>query len=263
MTTYDISNYSLVLCGLLLLIPAIISYITKLKIMQESMTTVGRMAIQLFLVGLFLTFLFDLNNSYINMAWVLVMVLVAAYTSIDNINLKVKELYFPMVCSFLGGNILILLYFNHFVVSLDHLFDARYLIPIAGMFLGNSLRGNVVGVSDFFNSIKHNEVSYINRLSFGAKKHEALMPYIRNSLLVSLRPTLASMVTIGIVTLPGMMTGLLLGGASPILAIKYQMAIMIGIYVSTMLTVSLSLFMSIYGGFDNYGLIKKQIFRNV
>ncbi|MCS3923253.1 ABC transporter permease [Methanosalsum natronophilum] len=262
MDTYEISSFSLFLCLLLLLIPLLISYYIKLKLISKTLVTVARMSIQLFLVGIFLTFLFDLNNSYVNFSWILIMLVVAGYTSIKDINLKVRDLILPVAAAFFLGNVLVLLYFNHFVIRLDNLFEARYLIPIAGMFLGNSLRGNVVGLSDFFRSLKHDEMSYTNRLSFGAKKYEALMPYIRNSLLSSLQPTLASMVTIGIVTLPGMMTGLLLAGESPLLAVTYQLAIMIGIYVSTMLTVSLTLLMTIRFGFDRYGLVKQEIFSN-
>ncbi len=100
-------------------------------------------------------------------------------------------------------------------------FEARYLIPIGGMILGNSLSGNVLGIGEFYADIKRNENRYLYNLSLGASRYEALLPYIRKSLRSAVRPTLANIATAGVVFLPGMMTGQILGGVSPLLVIKY------------------------------------------
>ncbi len=263
MEANDITIEALVACFLLLLIPLGISYLLNLRLIRETATSVSRMAVQLIFVGIFLTVLFDMNNSLVNMSWVMVMIVVATYTSIRDIELDMKTLFIPTFISFIVGNILVLMYFNAFVVALDNLFNARYLIPILGMFLGNSMSTNIVGISDFYERMKRNENRYMYSLSLGARQYEAVLPYVRQSLLASLRPSIARMSTIGIVTLPGMMTGQILGGSSPILAIKYQMAIMIGIFVSTVITITIGLFVSVKNSFDEYGILKKEIFIHV
>lgn len=257
----DISVLSLISCFLLLVIPLAISHAIKLHIIRVTAVSVTRMTAQLFLVGVFLTFIFDLNNGLLNLAWVLMMVFTATYTTIRNVGLKMEKLLLPMLLSFAVANLSVVLYFNEFVLDLEMLLEARYLIPIGGMILGNSLRGNVVGLGEFYEDIRRNENRYLYNLSLGAKKYEALLPYIRKCLRSALRPTLANIATAGLVFLPGLMTGQILGGASPILAIKYQISIMIAIYVSTVMSTTFCILSTIRTTFDEYGLVRKEIYR--
>jgi putative ABC transport system permease protein len=205
---------------------------------------------------------FDLNNPFLNIAWVFVMIFVASQTVLKNAELKTRNLL-PLLTVFMAvTNYIMLLYFNKFIINLNDLFDARYFIPIAGMVLGNSLKANVIGMEHFCSEIQRNENRYLFRLSMGAEKTEALVPYLRKSIRVALKPTIANMATIGIVFLPGMMTGQILAGASPLVAIEYQIAIMLAIYVTTIVNVLLGVLVLIYRGFDDYGMFKKEMLRN-
>jgi putative ABC transport system permease protein len=262
MDTYDISLEGMFFSFFLLLIPILISYYLNLKLISSTVESALRMLIQLLFVGVFLTFVFDLNNPFLNIAWVFVMIFVASQTVLKNAELKTRNLL-PLLTVFMAvTNYAMLLYFNKFIINLNDLFDARYFIPIAGMVLGNSLKANVIGMEHFCSEIKRNENRYLFRLSMGAEKTEALVPYLRKSIRVALKPTIANMATIGIVFLPGMMTGQILAGASPLVAIEYQIAIMLAIYVTTMVNVLLGVLVLIYRGFDDYGMFKKEMFRN-
>ena len=220
MTNPDISITSLILCFLLLTIPLIISYKMKLQIIGRTINSVTRMTIQLFLVGIFLTFIFDLNSWILNLTWVLGMVIVASYTTVRNVELKMKILFLPVILSFTIANLSMLLYFSKFVLDLENLLEARYLIPIGGMILGNSLSGNVVGIGEFYADIRRNENRYLYNLSLGASRYEALLPYIRKCLRSAVRPTLANIATAGVVFLPGMMTGQILEVQVPFLQLN-------------------------------------------
>ncbi|HIH74932.1 MAG TPA: ABC transporter permease [Methanosarcina sp.] len=261
MASPDISIPSMILCFLLLSIPLAINYKIKLNLSRRTINSVTRMTVQLALVGVFLTFIFDLNSGILNIAWLLGMVTVASYTTIRNVELQMEKLFLPVILSFTVANLSILLYFNEFVLDLENLLEARFLIPIGGMILGNSLSGNVVGIGEFYADIRRNENRYLYNLSLGASRYEALLPYIRKCLRSALRPTLANIATAGVVFLPGMMTGQILGGASPILAIKYQISIMITIYVSTALSTTFSILSTTQAASDDYGLVKKEIYR--
>lgn len=261
MASPDISMNSLILCFLLLAVPLAISYRIKLHNSRATIDAVARMTIQLFMAGVFLTYVFDLNNGALNLAWVMGMVIIASYTTIRNVDLKMKKLLLPVILSFMAANLSVLLYFNEFVLDLGNLLEARYLIPIGGMILGNSLRGNIVGIGEFYEDIRRNENRYLYNLSLGAGRYEALTPYIRKCLRSALKPTLANIATAGLVFLPGMMTGQILGGASPMLAIKYQISIMIALYVSTSMSTAFCIFSTIHTTFDDYGLVRKEIYR--
>jgi putative ABC transport system permease protein len=262
MPANDISILGLMLCFVLLLIPIAVSYYFKLQLIGPTLESAFRMAIQLALVGIFLTFVFDLNSAIINIIWVLVMVIVASHNVLKNAELKIRPLIAPLIISFALTNMGMLLYFNSFIIDLANVFDARYFIPIGGMVLGNSLRANIVGINDFCDQIQRNENRYLSKLSLGAEKHEALMPYMRKSLRNALKPTIANMATIGIVFLPGMMTGQILGGSSPLTAIEYQIAIMVAIYVTTVINVLMGLIILMYRGFDEYGMFRKNLLKS-
>ncbi len=261
MASPDISITSLILCFLLLAVPLAINYRIKLQITEKILNSVLRMTIQLFLVGVFLTFIFELNNRILNLAWLLGMATVASYTAIRNVELKMDKLFLPVILSFTAANLSVLLYFNKFVLDLGSLLEARYLIPIGGMLLGNALSGNVVGIGEFYEDIRRNENRYLYNLSLGASRYEALLPYIRKGLRSALRPTLANIATAGLVFLPGMMTGQILGGASPLLAIKYQISIMIAIFVSTAMCTTFSILTTTQTTVDEFGIVKKEIYK--
>lgn len=257
MPIYDISYTSLIFCFFLLAIPIFISRKIQLELEKSTMEAVFRMSMRLFLAGLFLNFIFNLNIGLLNIAWVGVRTFFTSYTTIKSADLNVKKLFVPIILSIAFSNLAVLLYVNKFVITLDNLLDARYLIPIAGMLLGNALRGDVVGIGDFYSDIKRNENRYLYSLSIGADMYEAVLPYLRKSLRTAVKPTLANIYSIGIVALPGMMAGQILGGASPLVGIKYQIAIMIAVYVSTLLSTTLSILASLRTAFDEYGLVKR------
>lgn len=257
----DITYVGLLFGFILLAIPIAIMRVTKLRMERESLTAIFRMTVQLFLAGLFLTVIFDMNNPVLTLLWFLMMICFAAFESIQRQGMNFRSLFLPVLASFLFGNLLILLYINFFVIDLFNVFEARYFIPIGGILLGNSLSGNIIGVSNFYSSLKRNQNRYISSLSFGAKMHEALLPYLRTGLRSALKPAVGDISTIGIVHLPGMMTGQLIAGSMPMLAIKYQIAVMVGVYASTVTCVTLSILLTSWVCFDEYGMLKERMFR--
>lgn len=135
------------------------------------------------------------------------------------------------------------------------------MIPIAGMILGNCLRANIIGIRRFYQSIRQGEKAFCQQLADGATLHEATSPHLQHTLQEALAPTLATMATIGVVSLPGMMTGVILGGADPMTAIQYQIAIMIAIFTGTGITILLGILLTRRVGFDDFGMLKRDIFK--
>ncbi|MCP3968572.1 MAG: ABC transporter permease [Lentisphaerae bacterium] len=260
METLNLSFYDLVLLYLLLLIPCWISYYLKLGIIKDSLLAIGRMTLQLLLVGIYLSLIFDLNSIWLNFAWVTAMLLTANVTTLKRSNLAMKRTFITTFAGTAIGFTSILMYFVAVVIRPDPVYDARYIIPIAGMILGNCLRGNVISLERFYSGIREHEKEYVTYLLLGASVPEATRSYLRIALRASISPHIATMATLGIVALPGMMTGQILGGASPTTAIKYQIAIMICIFCSMLVSSALNILFTRKYAFDEYGMLRQDIF---
>lgn len=258
----DISDFTLVAFYSLFLIPILLSWYFRIRIIKELLIGIGRMTAQLFMIGIILIYLFDWNNSLINLAWVAGMIFFATLATIRTSELNYSRFLLPVLLAFLISTFFILFLFNGFLLDLDYIFEARYLIVIGGMLLGNSLKGDIIGISHFYQAIRRDEKRYFYHLSMGASQFEALLPFFRESMTAALKPFIASMATIGLVSLPGMMTGQIIAGATPFEAVKYQIAIMVAIFNSTTVTICLTILFSVKQSFDSYGILKKNVFKN-
>ncbi len=252
-------NYLSIIYILVLLIPifAINKYL-GLQLNQRIAVGTVRMIVQLSLVGIFLQYVFELNYTIINILYVAVMVFVASMSTIKTCNLPRFKLIMPIFSAFVIPTFAILIYFTFIVLKIDQVFHAQYLIPIGGMILGNSLSGNIIAVNSFYKDIRENENKYFYSLSLSASRKEAVKPYFKNAVIQSANPIIASIETIGLVALPGMMTGQILSGTIPLTAIKYQIAIMIAILVSRYFSGILAIVFTSYKMFDDYDRLIKE-----
>ena len=255
----DITWPDLALGFILLIIPFIVLWYYKTGLLKPAIISVFRMTVQLLFIGLYLEYIFKLNNMWINLAWVLVMVIIATVTTVKNSELYLRIYIIPVFVSLLLSIVIIDVYFLGFVIKLDNLFNAIYLIPITGMLLGNCIRTNILGLSTYYKKLQKEKTLYRYALANGATQREALMPYMKAALKTSFSPTIATMAVVGLISLPGMMTGQILGGSSPVVAIKYQIMLMITIFVSSIMTVVLTIFISNKFIFDSYSNLKLKI----
>ncbi len=237
----EISFFNLSLGFLLLLIPISIFAYYKTKLVKSSVISILRMSIQLLFVGFYLEYIFELNNWLINIAWAIVMVLIAGYSVVYRSNLNFKYFILPILLGIFSSVIIIDAYFFGIVLKLDSFLDARYFIPITGMLLGNSIKNNIVSLNNYYGRLKKEQILYKFLLANGATRHEALMPFMREAIRVAFNPIIANTAVMGLISLPGMMTGQILGGSSPSLAIKYQILIILTIFVADITTVFITI----------------------
>ncbi|OQY39173.1 MAG: hypothetical protein B6226_02300 [Candidatus Cloacimonetes bacterium 4572_65] len=257
----DLDIYSMLFVYLLLLVPLAIIMFMKLGLVKRTLISTFRMSIQLGFIGVYLKYIFEWNNIWLNLGWLLVMALVSSFSVINSNNLRWKFFLLPILSAILIPLLLNILYFNTFIARIGDIFNAVYLIPVSGMLLGNTLRANIIATNSFVNFFKNREKEYLFTLSLGADRSEALQPVLKSCLTAAIAPTLASIATIGLVSLPGMMTGQILGGSIPLTAIKYQIAIMIAIFSTMTLSVFLLVFILKKIAFDKFDVFRKDIFR--
>ena len=261
MSIVDISFLSLALGYGLLIFPLSILLWYRIPIVGDTLWAIVRMTVQLLFVGLYLQVVFSLNNFWLNGAWLLIMIGVADTSITRGCGLRLSRFAGPLFLALLLGTAVPLFFFVGPILARPHLLDAQYAIPIGGMILGNCLRADIIGVSNFYRSVRKSEKAFLQALAQGARFSEATRPFLRDAIQAALAPTVATMATIGLVSLPGMMTGVILGGADPMTAIKYQIAIMIAIFSGTASTVALAIWLTMKSSFTGYGVLDYQIFK--
>lgn len=261
MGAQDISWLNLISGYALLLIPIFIFSYYKTGLTKDMLWAITRMTIQLFLVGVYLEFIFTLNSWLVNLSWVLIMIAVTAYTVTDRAQLSRKLFILPVFISIFISLALVDLYLLGVVLKLNFIFEARYFIPITGMLIGNTLADMVISLNNFYKGISKQQTTYRFALANGATRSEALSLFMREAIRVTMSRGIATTAVMGLVSLPGMMTGQILGGSSPSVAIKYQILIMLTIFVSSLVTNVLTLLFSCRNAFDSMGNLRKEVIR--
>ena len=256
----DISLNNLLIFSTFLLLPAFLLYRWQLvDLSKNTLISVIRMTAQLMLVGLYLKYLFELNHLWLNLIWLLVMITVANISIVKGAGLRLAHFFRVTQVSLMMAIITVCLMFLMVLVQPAPFLDARYLIPIAGMLLGNCLQGNIRALETFYSDLRREEARYHSDLLLGATVSEAVQPFFRRAVRVSMTPVVGTMATLGIVSLPGMMTGQILGGATPLIAAKYQVAIMVAIYLSMICAITVNLRLSLCTAFSASGLLREDI----
>ncbi|EEA96056.1 ABC transporter permease [Pseudovibrio sp. JE062] len=208
--------------------------------------SIVRMSIQLLVIGFYLQTVFDLDNLALNILWLVAMALIAAITSAGRAEMPRLKSAIPLTSAILIAMLPVLLMFIVVLSRPVPWYSAQITIPIAGMLLGNAL-GSLVIALRRFNLRTPEDREHIELLTtMGATKLEARRTLVKASLRAAASPVIASMATLGLVSLPGMMTGQILGGFNPIEAVQYQIAIMLGISASQTLSIILALRFTIY-----------------
>lgn len=205
---------------------------------KEIIIATLRMTIQLALVGYILVWLFENPHPL----WTILVIALMLTFSIHNIVKRVKQKLSPELIKVIAlamsaGTLVSLLWFLLIVIGLTPWYEPRYFIPIAGMLVGNSMTGVALGVTKLVDGMETQREMVEAALMLGATTRVAAKPIVDGAFDAAILPTVNSMVGMGIVFLPGMMTGQILSGISPVTAIQYQLAVMLGIAGSVALTV--------------------------
>lgn len=245
---------SLIIASGLIAIPVFISYKEHLGLEKEIIVSMLRAIIQLVIVGYVLDFVFGLDKPVFTMILVLIMIVNAAINTkkrgagIDN---AVKISF----VSLLVGTTITL---TVLVISGAIEFVPNDIIPVSGMIVSNSMIAIGLSYINLNNSFKNRRSEVEVKLSLGADIKEASKNIIRESMKMAIMPTIDSAKTLGIVSLPGMMTGLILAGQSPLVAIKFQIMVTFMILSSS----SISSMMATYMSYKSFFNSRKQLNTN-
>ena len=182
---------------------------------KNTIYAVVRMLAQLLLIGYFLTYIFESDSASITVGVMSIMVFAASWIALRTIPDKRWNFYQFSLLSILVGGGLTLVLVTQFVLKLSPWFMPRYMIPLAGMIFASSMNG-VSLAAERLKAEMDRDVDYFQ--ARGIALRAALIP-ITNSLFA-----------VGLVSLPGMMTGQILSGISPLIAVRYQIMVMCMIF---------------------------------
>ena len=196
----------------------------------------GRTIVQLTVVGYFLGVVFAFDSPGLVLAVLGGMLVVAAIVARNRISKKIPRLLPLIAGSILVSTALTLTYTNLLIVQPQPWYDPKTIIPLAGIVLGNAMNGAAIAGDRLVSTLNSSQLEIETHLSLGATPQQAVADYRRDAIKAGLIPTINSMMVVGLVTLPGIITGQLLGGANPIQAAAFQMLILFMLAFATLLT---------------------------
>lgn len=210
----DISYVELVYSLVPIVVVTVIAYFLRLKMTSLYVIGAIRTFVQLTAVGYILLPIFDAGEEFwwVVVLYVFLMIILASYESSVRPRYSFKGSYFLILAAITVSLTLISVYAFGVIIRPTPVWDPRYTIAICGMMLGNNVSAVSLALNSLLNNLmdRREEVELLT--GFGASKYEASLPFVREAVRVGLTPTLNQMVVIGIISLPGMMTGQILGG---------------------------------------------------
>ncbi|KAB8306640.1 iron export ABC transporter permease subunit FetB [Erwinia endophytica] len=221
MNQHNITNESLGLALGLVLIALIVSRKEKLGLEKDIVWSVSRAIVQLIIVGYVLKSVFELNNA----ALTVLMVLFICVNAALNARKRSRNIDHAFILSFVAITLSTTLTLVILVLSGSIAFIPMQVIPISGMIAGNAMVAVGLCYSNLNQRFGDNRQKILEMLSLGASVKVASAVIIRDSIRSAMIPTVDAAKTVGLVSLPGMMSGLIFAGIDPVKAIKYQIMV--------------------------------------
>lgn len=242
----DISTTSLLLASSLVMVSLVFSWYQKLKLEKETLISVLRAVVQLVAVGYVLEYVFGLNNPLFTTVLVLIMIFNASW----NAGRRGKGIRNVLAISFVsilaGSGVTVAVLIASGALS----YVPNQIIPVSGMIVSNAMVALGLCYRQMLADFKSRRDEIETKLALGADILPSSVEIIRGCIRTGMVPTIDSAKTLGIVSLPGMMTGLILAGASPLQAIKYQIMVTFMLLSTTAISSFLACYLS-YRGFFN------------
>ena len=241
----QLNYWQVAAAALLIVINGCLSLWLRLGLERSLLIASVRTVIQLLLIGFILQWVFQFDRWYVVVGILLLMTSVAAVTAVQQSVRRYRGIWWDTFLSVWVSSWMICAYGLLIVLNgIDKWYQPQYAIPLMGMILGNTLNGISIGLSTFTESAYKGYEEIETLLTLGADRWEAVGGPLRHAMTTGMTPIVNSMMIVGLVSLPGMMTGQLLAGVEPEQAVKYQIAIMFLIASATALGTTAAVLLS-------------------
>lgn len=231
MNAIELTPLQVSLAAALVLLNAAVSLLLRLRMEWTLLWASLRTITQLMVVGLVLEWVFQMDRWFVVLGLASAMSLVAAITATQRASVRYAGMLRDALLSLMASSWLVTAYALLVVLhgpnrTLTQWYDPQYLIPLLGMVLGNALNGISLGLKSFTDDLLARREEIETRLALGATAWEAAHPVVQDAIRTGMIPIVNAMLIVGLVSLPGMMTGQILAGVPPWQAVRYQMVIM-------------------------------------
>jgi UDP-glucose/iron transport system permease protein len=233
----ELSYFQVCLASLLIVINGVISVLLRLKLERRLLLAAVCAVGQLLLIGLVLEWVFRVNRWYVVLGLLTTMTLIAGVAAAQRAHVRYPGIWLNSIVSVWLSSWLMGAAALFVIVPVTPWYSPQHAIPLLGMILGNTLSGISLGLDRLGGELAARRTQVETMLALGATRWEAAREPIRQAVRTGMVPIINAMMVVGIVSLPGMMTGQLLAGIAPIHAVKYQIVILFLIASGTALGV--------------------------
>ncbi len=227
MSIHEISYLGLFLCLSFVVFAGLFSYKMKLGLEKDIIIGTIRCYLQLFALGYALRYLFKVDNPFILIAVFCFMIYFAVFTIKQRVKEKSINYFYPVFLTMLISYLAITVFVLGVIIRLDPWYQPIYFLPIGGMIIGNSMNAIAISIDRLLADFKKDKNGIEMELALGANYIEATEDHFKNAILSGMIPSINALMSVGIVFIPGMMTGQVLAGVDPAQAIRYQIMIML------------------------------------
>ncbi len=255
-----ISDFHLALSVLLVMIVGVISAFLKLGLLKSLVWGTVRTFVQLLVIGYALLWIFRIDSALMVGLILLAMVSFAVKIVLGRVP-NAKNCSIPLIfLSLAASTFIVTLMVTGLIISAEKWYTARVVIPIAGMVLGNSMNGIALGLDRLHAEIRNNSAEIETLLSLGATPWEAVQSRVREALRAGMTPSVNSMMAVGVVFIPGMMSGQILGGVDPQTAVRYQIVVMLMVGAAAAIGCLILLLLSYPRCFNREGALRSEMY---
>jgi putative ABC transport system permease protein len=231
-----ISAGQLLLAFVFILVAQVSSFFWHLGLNRDIALGALRTTAQLFLMGYVLTFILGTENIWLTLLVFAVMVSSAVFIVKGRVKEKQVPYIVPTFLTMFLAYFLTTVFVSGMIVGTTPWWEPRYFIPTGGMVIGNSMSAVSIALERLFRDMRQQREVVEMKLSLGANYREASDDLFRNAVKAGMIPSINAMMGVGLVFIPGMMSGQILAGTDPLIAIRYQIVVMFMLVGSTAVT---------------------------
>ena len=225
----------MVLGLLLMAVPAYAVYVYDRLWWKKAAVAVLRMLVQLSLMGGVLWLLYQFDAVWLNLLWLLLLVVAAALMLVSRTHVRSRVLMLPACVGMFASVLGVSAYVLFGVLRPEHAFGVRWFVPVTGVLMAHVLTTNIHAVRTYFDSLRQDSQAYFMVLGNGGSRLQALAPYITRALRSLFVPAVASLSVMGLFVVPMLLSGLLVGGLKPVEAVfVFVVLVLAGVAVSVL-----------------------------
>ncbi len=235
MPVQPISFLQIAIATLLVVFCGILSFAFRLRLEKQLAVASARTIVQLLSVGSILKYVFVLKSLPLIFGLALLMVGIASRAATGRSAYTYKGIFAHSFLSLAASGLLTTYVVTAAIIQVHPWYRPQYLVPLLGMILGNSLTSVSITLDGLLSDMVQRRPEIEMALSHGATAWEAAHGPLESAVRRGMVPTINSMLVVGIVSLPGMMTGQILAGSDPLEAVKYQIVVLFMLAAATAL----------------------------